>query len=491
MKNKILWLMMLVALTQTGRATLTAIVTPGYQFPLDGSVPPAYNLLNELGQPTIQIYGTVGGSNTLAVGSVTGTQLSSSVADGVTIGFNANNPPGLQLLTAGEYGPGLTNTGTSTLAVNADGTLQFSAPYTNGTAVYNTVGVSPTWAYQTIWQPAKVWPIPTNYFGTNASGVWTNPANAWGYTNITTITNLIVSGTGMPTIQSNDVVPWRALAQSGSNTTATAGALAQGLNSFYQRQVATLNFSANVLSNGVATTTNSLIINTNDQVTAITLQDNSGTYNVMNAAVPVVATTNLTLTNFVSQVAAAINSYPTTPQWTAQVSGGTNILLYEPVLFIPQSGNQVTVTLVANTNNGTLATNTACFVKKTWWNPVLAPEESGQFNLELTVGKSAAVYKNTNWYTTELTVVTTDGGGLGNGVWTNQYFLGDANTNVLLVLQVRSGTESGGVVTGGVTNQPVTVLVPAQDGVYFNAITDGGANANPAFGGYSTLPHYP
>ena len=105
------------------KADLTAIVTPGYQFPLDGSVAPSYSLLNLLGSPTIAIYGTVGGSNTLAAGSVTGVQLNSSVADAVTIGFNGNNPPGLQVLGQGVAGPGLTNNGTTGLTLWVDTNL--------------------------------------------------------------------------------------------------------------------------------------------------------------------------------------------------------------------------------------------------------------------------------------------------------------------------------------------------------------------------------
>ena len=107
----------------TACADLTAVVTPGYQFPLDGSVAPSYPLLNLLATPTIAIYGTVGGSNTLAAGSVTGVQLNSSVADGTTIGFNGNNPPGLQTLGAGIAGPGLTNNGTTGLTLWVDTNL--------------------------------------------------------------------------------------------------------------------------------------------------------------------------------------------------------------------------------------------------------------------------------------------------------------------------------------------------------------------------------
>jgi hypothetical protein len=119
MKTKLLLLAgLLMALAV--RADLTAVVTPGYQFPTDGSVVPSYDLLNLLAQPTIAIYGTVGGSNTLAVGSVTGTQLSPSVADGNTIGFNANVPPGLQVLAAGITGPGLKAQSTTNLTLWVD-----------------------------------------------------------------------------------------------------------------------------------------------------------------------------------------------------------------------------------------------------------------------------------------------------------------------------------------------------------------------------------
>ena len=69
-------------------ATLSAEVTPGYQFPLDGSVAPSYWLLNLLGTPTVTIYGTVGGSNSLSPGSVTVTELNASVADYKTLDFN-------------------------------------------------------------------------------------------------------------------------------------------------------------------------------------------------------------------------------------------------------------------------------------------------------------------------------------------------------------------------------------------------------------------
>ena len=101
-------------------ASLSAVVTPGYQFPTDGSVAPTYMLLNELAMPSVAIYGTIGGSNTLAPGSVTTVSFSASVVDGVTVGFNGNSPPGIQVLAAGVAGPGLTASTTTTLGLLTD-----------------------------------------------------------------------------------------------------------------------------------------------------------------------------------------------------------------------------------------------------------------------------------------------------------------------------------------------------------------------------------
>ncbi|MDE2100129.1 MAG: hypothetical protein KGL39_22935 [Patescibacteria group bacterium] len=141
MKTKLLLTMALLGVALAVRADLTAIVTPGYQFPTDGSVAPSYNLLNLLGQPTIQIFGTVGGSNTLAAGSVTGNQLSSSVADGATIGFNSDSPPGLRVLAAGIAGDGLLAQGTTNLMLWADTNLfelETNSPVgTNNGTVHN------------------------------------------------------------------------------------------------------------------------------------------------------------------------------------------------------------------------------------------------------------------------------------------------------------------------------------------------------------------
>lgn len=115
---KIFTVLLLFALP--AHADLTAVVTPGYQFPLDGSVAPSYQLLNELAEPTIQIYGTIGGSNTLAPGSITTVSFSPSVVDGTTIGFNGSSPAGLQVLAGGIIGPGLQTLSTTNFELFVD-----------------------------------------------------------------------------------------------------------------------------------------------------------------------------------------------------------------------------------------------------------------------------------------------------------------------------------------------------------------------------------
>ena len=319
-------------------AVLTVQVTPGYAFGPDET--PTTDHLNALGQPTVNVTGTLDGSTSLAAGSVNGILLADSVPDNISLQYNASVPRNLQVLSAGVASWGLTNDGTTTLRIAFNPSLAW-ANQTNGLGGTNVLlSVNTNWVYSTIWKPAQIWSIPTNGFATNASGVYTNPANAWGWTNITAITNLIQPGlggtqVGTPTVTSNDVVPVIAYNQAGSNTTVTLRAIEQWMQTIHPRQVATLTFS------GVA--------NSNDVVTSMTLQDGNGLYTLMSFNNAVTVSNNLTLTNLAQRVAAAINSTASSPQFSATASG-TNILVYEPLLNYPQAGCAITVNFASTTN---------------------------------------------------------------------------------------------------------------------------------------------
>jgi len=97
---------------------LTASVQPGYVF-APGERPTTATL-NQLGQPTISIAGTVSGTVGLAAGTVTGTHLANSVPDGVTIQFNTASPRQLQIVPAvGGSGGGVSETNISSAALGA------------------------------------------------------------------------------------------------------------------------------------------------------------------------------------------------------------------------------------------------------------------------------------------------------------------------------------------------------------------------------------
>lgn len=93
----LLWL-----LTLPAKADLTVTVTPGYQFsPLER---PTVDTLNALGIPTITVSGTLGGTNVaIAAGSITGTMLSGTVVDGVTLDFDGSSPRAIEIMTQGVY----------------------------------------------------------------------------------------------------------------------------------------------------------------------------------------------------------------------------------------------------------------------------------------------------------------------------------------------------------------------------------------------------
>ena len=195
-------------------ADLTAVVTPGYQFPLDGSVAPTFQDLNLLGMPSIQILGTVGGSNIIAPGSLTGVSLSDTLVDGTTMQWNSASPRQLAVKPGGLAGWGLLGTGTNLtlyldtnefqLATNSiDNTNTFTTPSVgNSTAPAFWLTLQPQSLLDTNISPNAF--IQTSKFqqysnsisvGTNGdrgSTVWLGPsfAVASGATNVHNGTNI-------------------------------------------------------------------------------------------------------------------------------------------------------------------------------------------------------------------------------------------------------------------------------------------------------------
>jgi hypothetical protein len=89
----------LLALVNFSFANLTVTVQPGYSFGSNEQV--TIGKLNQLGQPTIGVFGTLDGSVSLAAGSVNGSLLADTVPDGLTLGYNGSTPRQLTVTSAG------------------------------------------------------------------------------------------------------------------------------------------------------------------------------------------------------------------------------------------------------------------------------------------------------------------------------------------------------------------------------------------------------
>lgn len=153
MKNQYLKVLMAVYCTAAlmlppmAWATLSAVVTSGYTF--GPNEVPTIVTLNELGEPTIQIIGTVDGSTGLTPGSVTGTLLADSVPDGVTLTYNGASPRQLMIAQQGvaanqiavlALGAGLLGGNGTAVFLNVD--PNYFQLVTNSIA--NTNSISPT-----------------------------------------------------------------------------------------------------------------------------------------------------------------------------------------------------------------------------------------------------------------------------------------------------------------------------------------------------------
>ena len=93
-------LLLAFSLQPSAFADLSAVVQPGYVF--GPSERPSTSTLNRLGNPTITITGTIGGTNaSVAAGSINGTHFSDTVVDGTNITFNGASPRALTIVNAG------------------------------------------------------------------------------------------------------------------------------------------------------------------------------------------------------------------------------------------------------------------------------------------------------------------------------------------------------------------------------------------------------
>lgn len=131
----------------SSRADLSAVVTPGHTFTQNDFTNSASVIaaLNAGAQPTIQIVGSVGGSNSVAPGSITLVQLSSSILDAKTLNFGG-----------------------------AGGTIQIAAQ-----GVFTNNLNTNDWSWP-LSQPSPASPVKLNFdamwFLTNSAGLAINPA---------------------------------------------------------------------------------------------------------------------------------------------------------------------------------------------------------------------------------------------------------------------------------------------------------------------------
>ena len=212
-------LILLLVAPQAALATLTATVSPGYQ--LSPGETPTYAKLNQLGQPSILISGTVDGTTGLTAGSVYGNLLADSVPDGISLNYNSASPRQLQVRTNGVSwtmlstnvaGMGLLGGGTTNLYVGIDG---ISLTYAT-----NNYGQSNIVLFASLGNMLTILP-PTPLY-----------TNAWGTSNAFLVTNLWVGTNPVPTLADSDTLPVAVSAQK-TNTVVTLAAIAEYVTNRY------------------------------------------------------------------------------------------------------------------------------------------------------------------------------------------------------------------------------------------------------------------
>lgn len=248
-------------------ATLTARVTPGYQF--SDSERPTTSTLNALATPTITIYGTVDGSTGLTPDSVTGDMLSSSVADSGNAGtyntldwISVTGGRALEVAAGGiswrqlntnAFGRGLSGgwsiaggSGTN-LNVNYDGTT-ITLDTNNALKIADSFQAGIFYSYPKTPGYTNAWGYTNAFAITNFA--MTIPTNSWTYTtNVAAgVTNIATNSTAY-TLTNTDVVPLFSKKQQ-TNTSVTLEAVAQFVtNSIQNLSIQNLNSSNVTVTN--------------------------------------------------------------------------------------------------------------------------------------------------------------------------------------------------------------------------------------------------
>jgi hypothetical protein len=172
----------LVSRPSTARAasnTLQAIVRPGYVY---GALErPTTSTLNRLGNPTIEITGTIDGTAGINAGTVTGTLLSDSVP-GTNLTYDGSSPRKLVIKNSGVgsnqldsaiSGFGLTGGGGAYLKVNIDSNSIVSTATGDTLQINTNLHGMMSWTSNTLFGAIS---YPTNAFGTNIFGGTNNIA---------------------------------------------------------------------------------------------------------------------------------------------------------------------------------------------------------------------------------------------------------------------------------------------------------------------------
>jgi len=169
MKTSFLILILILILIPAHAATnfLNATVRPGYVY--GANERPTTSTLNRLGNPTIEITGTIDGSAGIAAGTVTGTLLSDSLP-GTNLTYDGSSPRKLVLKNSGVgsnqldavvFGFGLTGGGGAYAQVNIDSNSIVTTADGDGIQVTNLQPWRIAWMTNTI--------IAATPYGTNAA----------------------------------------------------------------------------------------------------------------------------------------------------------------------------------------------------------------------------------------------------------------------------------------------------------------------------------